>query len=197
MKLSVEQTPIPDVKVVRHEVFQDDRGMFTEVFRKDLFAEAGLPTAFVQLNQSRSVRNVVRGLHFQWDPPMGKLMRVVTGRAFLVAVDLRHGSPTQGRWFGLEADAEDHVQVWAPAGCARGFAVLSETADIQYLCTGTYNGGAEAGIRWNDPEIGIEWPVSEPLLSPKDRDAQPLAWWLAREESRHFTLDPEPAGEGA
>lgn len=114
---------------------------------RNIFAAAGLPTRFVQLNHSRSARNVVRGLHVQWDPPMGKLMRVTHGAAFLVAVDLRKRSPTLGQWVAATVSADDMTQVWAPAGFARGFCVLSDFAEIQYLCTGTYNSEGEGGIR--------------------------------------------------
>jgi dTDP-4-dehydrorhamnose 3,5-epimerase len=157
-----------------------------ETFRQDQFEALGLPYDFVQDNHSRSVRGVLRGLHFQWDPPMGKLMRVTLGSAFLVAVDIRQGSPTLGKWCGMEASAENRRQVWAPAGFARGFCVLSEVAEIQYKCTGLYNSMAESGIRFDDSEIGIEWPVSEPSLSEKDRKAQTLEQWLAKPESDHF-----------
>lgn len=118
---------------------------------------------------------------------MGKLMRVTSGRAFLVAVDIRHGSPTLGEWFGVELDEQSPQQVFAPAGFARGFCVLSDFAEIQYLCTGVYSGSGESGVRWDDPEIGIKWPVSEPILSDKDRGAQSLAQWLSRPDSQHFT----------
>jgi dTDP-4-dehydrorhamnose 3,5-epimerase len=117
---------------------------------------------------------------------MGKLMRVSFGSAFLVAVDIRKGSPTLGKWCGVEVSAENRRQVWAPAGFARGFCVLSEVAEIQYKCTGIYNSQAESGIRWDDPQIGIEWPVNQPSLSEKDRKAQTLEEWLARPESDHF-----------
>jgi dTDP-4-dehydrorhamnose 3,5-epimerase len=129
---------------------------------------------------------VLRGLHFQWEPPMGKLMRVSLGAAFLVAVDIRRDSPTLGKWFGLEVSAENRKQVRAPAGFARGFCVLSDVAEIQYKCTGLYNSGAESGIRWDDPDIGIDWPIKNPILSTKDRQAQSLKQWLSRSESYHF-----------
>ncbi len=190
MKIDLRPTAIADVLLVVPEPFGDERGFFMEVYRRDTFAALGLPTDFVQLNHSRSVRNVVRGLHFQWDPPMGKLMRVVVGRAFLVAVDLRVDSPTLGRWVGVEASAENKIQVWAPASFARGFAALSDVAEVEYLCTGTYNPAAESGIRWDDPAIGIDWPVrpEEAILSAKDRTAQSLADWLARPEAQNFRL---------
>ncbi len=187
MRVDVEQTPLPDVLVVAPQFFQDDRGFFLEVYRRDVFREVGLPDQFVQLNHSRSARNVVRGLHFQWDPPMGKLMRVTQGAAFLVAVDIRKGSPTLGKWYGAEITAESKRQIWAPAGVARGFCALTDGVEIEYLCTGVYNAKGESGILWNDPAIGIEWPVREPILSDKDRTAQTLSRWLAHPEASHFS----------
>jgi dTDP-4-dehydrorhamnose 3,5-epimerase len=195
MDVALEPTPLPDAWLVRHQVFRDERGFFMEVWRRDLFAPLGLAESFVQLNHSRSARGVVRGLHFQWEPPMGKLMRVTAGRAFLVAVDIRPDSPALGRWFGVEVAAEDAVQLWAPAGFARGFAVVSDHAEIEYLCTGTYNPAAESGIRWDDPAIGIRWPLAAPTLSDKDRRAQTLAEWLAREESARFASAADAVGE--
>ena len=186
MQVKVENTPLDAVKIIVPEVFEDERGFFTEIFRADQFAELNLPTSFVQLNHSRSVQNVVRGLHFQWEPPMGKLMRVTVGAAFLVAVDIRKGSPTLGKWFGITVSAQDKKQLWAPAGFARGFCVVSDVAEIQYLTTGIYNNKCESGILWNDPAIGIKWPVSNPILSGKDKDAQPLKEWLERPDSDFF-----------
>lgn len=186
MELKIESTALRDVVVVIPEVFRDSRGFFMETFREDQFRAHGLPVQFVQDNHSRSVKGVVRGLHFQWDPPMGKLMRVSLGTAFLVAVDIRKGSRTLGKWVGIEASAENCRQVWAPAGFARGFCVLSEVAEIQYKCTGIYNNKAESGIRWDDPEIGIEWPLRDVSLSDKDRNAQTFAQWLSRPESANF-----------
>ena len=158
-----------------------------ETFREDQFKELGLPYHFVQDNHSRSSKGVVRGLPFQWEPPMGKLMRVTLGSAFLVAVDIRKGSPTLGQWTGIEASAENHREVWAPAGFARGFCVLSDVAEIQYKCTGIYNSRAESAIRWNDPKIGVAWPVSSPSISDKDRNAQSFDEWLATKESDQFS----------
>src|SRR5271169_6310069 len=187
MQIRIEPTPIQDIVIIQPEVFQDPRGFFTEVYRQDQFQALGLPPVFAQLNHSRSARNVLRGLHFQWEPPMGKLMRVTQGSAFLVAVDIRKGSPTLGKWVGIEASVENRRQVWAPAGFARGFCVLSDAAEIQYKCTGLYNNKAESGIRWDDREIGIQWPLKDVLLSEKDRSAQTLAQWLSRPESANFS----------
>ena len=186
MEFTVEKTSIRDVVIVKPEVFGDHRGFFSEVYRQDKFKELGLPDVFVQLNHSGSAKDIVRGLHFQWEPPMGKLMRVTHGKAFLVAVDIRKGSPTLGKWFGVEASSENRLQVWAPAGCARGFCVLSDYAEVQYLCTGIYSNKAESGIRWDDPAIGIKWPTQTPILSQKDQSAQTLEEWLQRSESNFF-----------
>ncbi len=188
MRINIESKHLAGdvVVVLAPEVFQDDRGFFMEVFREDQFRELGLPTHFPQENHSRSVKGVVRGLHFQWDPPMGKLMRVTLGTAFLVAVDIRKGSPTFGKWFGAEVSAQNKRMVWAPPSFARGFCVLSDVAEIQYMCTGTYNNKAESGIRWNDPAIGIAWPVKEAILSAKDAKAQMLGEWVKSPESENF-----------
>lgn len=186
MQIKIESRQLRDVTVLAADVFEDERGFFMEVYREDQFGNLGLPTNFTQDNHSRSARNVLRGLHFQWDPPMGKLMRVTYGSAFLVAVDIRKGSPTLGKWFGLEVSAQNKKQVWAPAGFARGFCVLSDFAEIQYKCTGIYNNKAESGILWNDPAIGIKWPVSKPILSAKDAGAQTLDRWLTSPNSDHF-----------
>jgi dTDP-4-dehydrorhamnose 3,5-epimerase len=186
MKVSVKPTEIPDVLVVSHEIFEDSRGFLMEAFRKDVFEAANLPTGFVQFNHSRSPKHVIRGLHFQWSPPMGKLMRVIFGTAFLVAVDIRKGSPTLGKAFTIQLSEKDKKQVWAPAGFARGFCALSEYVEIQYFGTGTYNASGEGGIRWNDPALAIPWPISNPSVSQKDATAPTLAEWLAKKESDEF-----------
>jgi dTDP-4-dehydrorhamnose 3,5-epimerase len=191
MQIHVHRTSIPEVLVVEHEAFQDERGFFMEAFRADHYAEyadLGLPSAFVQLNHSRSVRGVVRGLHFQWDPPMGKLMRVARGEAFIVAVDVRPGSPTLGRHEAIVANDENHLALWAPWTFARGFCALSDVVDLEYLTTGTYGPGAESGIAWDDPDIGIDWPTAAPILSDKDRVAQSLSEWLTRPEAERFRV---------
>ena len=183
MQVRIESQHLNGIVVIMPEVFEDARGFFTEVYREDQFKQLGLPTNFVQDNHSRSVKNVVRGLHFQWEPPMGKLMRVTIGSAFLVAVDIRKNSPTLGQWFGIEASAQNKRQVWAPPGFARGFCVTSDVAEIQYKCTAIYNNGGESGILWNDPKIGVKWPATDPILSGKDEKAQTLDQWLASPNS--------------
>lgn len=191
MKLEIESIHMGTVAVLKSEFFQDDRGFFVEEFRADQFKKLGLPYQFVQENHSGSVKNVVRGLHFQWDPPMAKLMRVLSGTAFLVAVDIRKNSPTLGQWFGTEISSNERRQLFAPAGFARGFCVLSDYAEIQYLCTGVYNPQGESGIRWNDPKVGIEWPVKDPILSGKDDKAQLLDEWLETENSNNFMFNQD------
>jgi dTDP-4-dehydrorhamnose 3,5-epimerase len=189
MKLEIESVHMGAVAVLKSEFFHDDRGFFVEEFRADQFKELGLPYKFVQENHSGSVKNVLRGLHFQWNPPMAKLMRVLRGTAFLIAVDIRKKSPTLGQWYGIELSSKERKQLYAPAGFARGFCVLSDYAEIQYLCSGIYNSKGESGIRWNDPEIDIKWPVKDPILSSKDENAQTLTDWLNTENSDHFTFN--------
>lgn len=188
MEINIESRAMRDVIVLVPDIFQDNRGFFMETFRKDQFEALGLPSKFVQDNHSRSAKGVVRGLHFQWEPPMGKLMRVTQGSAFLVAVDIRVGSPSLGEWFGVVASPENRRQVWAPAGFARGFCVISDSAEIQYKCTGIYSSKAESGIRWDDSAIGIKWPLplSDMQLSEKDKKAQTLSQWLSSPESANF-----------
>ena len=175
-----------DVLVLEPQVFEDERGFFMEAYREDVFKDVGLPHEFVQDNHSGSVKGVVRGLHYQWEPMMAKLMRVTVGEAFVIAVDIRKGSPTLGQWVGVNASSTNRLMVYAPPGFARGFAVTSDFAEIQYKCTGIYGPAAESGILWNDPAIGIEWPVANPILSEKDAAAQTLAEWLERPESDNF-----------
>jgi dTDP-4-dehydrorhamnose 3,5-epimerase len=191
MQIRVEARSLGEVVVVVPEIFQDARGFFTETFRADQFESLGLPTEFVQDNHSRSAKGVIRGLHFQWEPPMGKLMRVTVGSAFLVAVDIRKHSPTLGQWFGIEASTENRRCVWAPAGFARGFCALSEGTEIQYKCTGLYNNHAESAIRWDDPAIGIKWPLTDVIVSDKDRKARFLADWLASRDAENFQYNVE------
>lgn len=187
--MKTEATPLAGVFVLTPEIHRDDRGFFLESYRRDVFAaELGIEPVFVQDNHSRSAKNVLRGLHFQWQPSMGKLMRVTAGSAFVVAVDLRKDSPTLGQWHGLELSARNSKQVWAPAGFARGFCALADDTEVQYKCTAIYHPGGEAGIRWNDPDVAIRWPVDQPVLSDKDSTAQSLAQWLGRPEADAFKL---------
>jgi dTDP-4-dehydrorhamnose 3,5-epimerase len=186
MDITVEPTDLEDVKVITPDIYRDRRGFFMETFRRDQFLEHGLPGEFVQDNHSRSRRGVIRGLHFQYDPPMGKLMRVSLGEAFLVAVDIRVGSPTLGKWVGVTASEENRRQIWAPAGFARGFCVLSDYAEIQYKCTGIYNADGESGILYSDPDIGVAWPVDEGIVSPKDSRAQTMREWLESSKASCF-----------
>jgi dTDP-4-dehydrorhamnose 3,5-epimerase len=188
MKLTATRLAIPDVVLLEHEAFEDERGYFMEVYKSDQFRELGLPEYFVQLNESRSARNVIRGLHFQWEPPNGKLMRVAEGAAFLVAVDIRYDSPTLGQWVAETISSEDKRQIWAPAGFARGICALTDKTRVQYLCSGAYNAATDSGLRWNDPEIGVTWPTSDPLVSARDRNAQTLRQWLARGESKKLSV---------
>ncbi|HEV2116471.1 MAG TPA: dTDP-4-dehydrorhamnose 3,5-epimerase [Terriglobales bacterium] len=176
--MNVETRALGEVVVLVPEAFHDERGFFMESFRADQFKSLGLPHEFLQDNHSRSTRGVVRGLHFQYEAPMGKLMRVTVGSAYLVAVDIRKGSPTLGRCFGIEASAENRRQVWAPAGFARGFCVLSAIAEVQYKCTALYNQHGESGIRWDDPALAIPWPLQDVKVSEKDRRAPTLEQWL-------------------
>lgn len=193
MAFEVESRHLGEVVVLVGKAFADQRGYFMETYREDQFREMGLPGSFVQDNHSYSKRGVVRGLHFQWEPPMGKLMRVTRGAAFLVAVDLRLGSPTLGKWVGVEATPENRRQVWAPASFARGFCALAEDVEVQYKCTGAYNGKAESAIRWDDPDIGIDWPIRDAIISEKDRNAQTLAEWLASVQSKQFVYQAQAA----
>lgn len=170
--MQIKPTAIPGVVEVQPKVFGDERGFFMEFFRRDEFAELGLPTEFVQDNFSRSCQNTLRGLHYQIEHSQGKLVRVTSGVVFDVAVDLRRSSPAFGRWVGVELRAEDHNGIFVPAGCAHGFIVLSESADLLYKCTDRYAPEFERTLRWNDPTVGIEWPIvddSQLILSEKDQ----------------------------
>jgi len=164
----VEETSLSGVLVLAPRVFRDERGFFQEMFNKQVFAERGLPTDFVQDNHSRSVRGVLRGLHYQLPNPQGKLIRVARGKIFDVAADIRRGSPTFGKWFGMTLDDESAKAMWIPPGVAHGFLALSDEADVVYKCTELYSPRDERGIRWDDPTLAIDWPITDPILSPKD-----------------------------
>ena len=162
------ETALPDVFLVEAEVVIDPRGFLMETWRDQAFRQATGAGAFVQENHSRSTRGVLRGLHFQRQHPQGKLVRVVAGDIFDVAVDLRPGSAHLGRWFGRILSGEDHLQLYVPPGFAHGFLVLSERADVIYKCTDYYHPEDQAGIRWNDPDIAIDWPAADVVLSARD-----------------------------
>jgi dTDP-4-dehydrorhamnose 3,5-epimerase len=170
--MKVIETKIPDVKIIEPAVFGDDRGFFMETWNQSKFEElvTGKPTAFVQDNHSKSKKGILRGLHYQTENTQGKLVRVVSGEVFDVAVDIRKDSPTFGEWVGVYLSAENKRQLWVPEGFAHGFYVTSEEAEFVYKCTDYYNPNAEHSLLWNDSNIGIEWPIiEEPILSDKDR----------------------------
>jgi dTDP-4-dehydrorhamnose 3,5-epimerase len=173
--MKVIPTALPGVLLIEPRVFGDDRGFFMETYNEARFAEHGIAGNFVQDNHSRSASRVLRGLHFQEPNGQGKLLRVTQGSIFDVAVDVRRGSPTFGKWFGAELNEENKLQIWIPPGFAHGFWVLRDDTDVLYKCTALYDPSSERSILWNDPEIGIEWPRGQPILSEKDRTAPRLA----------------------
>ena len=169
--MQFEKTKIPDVIVVTPKVFSDDRGFFMETWQVQQFSEAGIDETFVQDNFSHSIRGTLRGLHYQVRQSQGKLIRVVRGQVFDVVVDMRKSSPTFSQWIGIELSAENKKSIWIPPQFAHGFLVLSDVAEFEYKCTDFYSPEYERSVRWDDPEIGIEWPQpdgEQPLLSTKD-----------------------------
>lgn len=176
--MKILDTRLAGVKILEPRVFGDSRGFFMESWNKKQFREAGLPSEFVQDNHSRSAQGVLRGLHYQVKQPQGKLVRVTHGEVFDVAVDIKKSSPTYGQWVGVHLSAENHHMFWVPPGYAHGFYVISESADFQYKCTDYYAPEYERSLRWNDPEVGIDWPLVngvQPVLSDKDADCPMLA----------------------
>jgi len=167
--MKVTPTRIPDVLLIEPAVFSDERGFFIETYNREKYARQGVDAVFVQDNHSRSAKGVLRGLHYQLEKPQGKLVHVVTGTVFDVAVDIRKGAATFGQWVGVELSDSNHRQVYIPPGFAHGFCVLSETADVLYKCTDFYAPGDEFGIFCGDPAINIDWQVETPILSVKDR----------------------------
>ena len=173
--MNIEATAIPGVLIVHPAVFGDERGFFMESFNERAMRELELDAHFVQDSHSRSARNVLRGLHYQITQPQGKLVRVVNGKVFDVAVDLRQGSPAFGKWVGIELSAENKRMLWLPPGMAHGFLVLSQSADFLYKATDYYAPKAERSLLWNDPDLGIEWPLNgKPILSAKDVAGTPF-----------------------
>ena len=179
--MRIIQTALPGCVVIEPAVHGDSRGFFYESWNARTFADAGIDIAFVQTNVSRSARGVLRGLHYQWPHPQGKLVSVVEGEVYDVAVDIREGSPTFAQWTAAILSAENKRHFWVPEGFAHGFVVLSDFATFVYQCTALYDRASDAGIRWNDGHIGIDWPVAEPILSDKDRQA-PFFDEVAREK---------------
>jgi dTDP-4-dehydrorhamnose 3,5-epimerase len=172
--MEFRQTKLSGVLIVEPDVHRDDRGFFLESYHREKYAAAGIDLDFVQDNHSKSERGTLRGLHAQWRKPQGKLVRVLSGEIFDVAVDARKGSPTFGQWVGATLSSDNHHQIWVPPGFVHGFCVTSDIAEVEYKCTDVYDPGGELGVIWNDPDIGIEWPVAEPLLSGKDASAPQL-----------------------
>lgn len=173
--MKISPSRLPECLLIEPQVFGDARGSFHEQWNVERFREAGLGLRFVQSNVSESSRGVLRGLHYQWPHPQGKLVSVLAGEVYDVAVDIRRGSPTFGHWAAAVLSAENHRQFWIPEGFAHGFQVLSDHAVFHYLCTDVYHRDADAGLRWNDAELAIDWPIAEPDLSDKDARAPFLA----------------------
>ena len=172
--MKVEETKLDGVLVLKPETFADNRGFFLESFNKEKYAKVGINFDFVQDNHSRSSKSVLRGLHFQKNQPQGKLVRVVRGEVYDVAVDIRSGSPTYGQWEAVILSEENKTQFWVPPGFAHGFVVLSEIADFEYKCTDYYDSSDEGSLLWNDPDLNILWPIDNPKLSEKDASARLL-----------------------
>jgi dTDP-4-dehydrorhamnose 3,5-epimerase len=163
------------VKVISPtQKFSDSRGAFYIDFRKDDFKDLGMPNVFLQINSTRSAKGVIRGLHFQVTPPMGKVMHVTSGAAYMVTVDLRRHSPTFLHWHGVYASSTNRIQVWAPADFARGYCALEDNTDVQYKCTGYFDAAGDDAIAYNDPDIRVDWPRKNPILSERDRAAKTL-----------------------
>lgn len=172
--MKVTETSLPGCLVIEPKVFGDDRGWFFESWNRERYSGHGIGPDFVQSNLSRSARGVLRGLHYQWPGPQGKLVSVLEGEVYDVAVDIRRGSPNFGQWTAVILSAENRRQFWIPEGFAHGFVALSEFAQFTYLCTALYDAAADTSIVWNDPDIAIDWPVAEPSLSGKDAAAPRL-----------------------
>ena len=170
------ETGLEGLALIAPDVFGDERGFLLETYSRDRWAELGVDAEFVQANHSRSTqRGTLRGIHFQTHPGQGKLVRALRGRILDVAVDLRRDSPTFGRWEGHELDDESHHQLWVPRGFGHGFQVLSDVADVAYQLTSLYDPATEAGIAWDDPDVSVDWPLADPLLSDRDRSAPRLS----------------------
>ncbi|GAA4427837.1 dTDP-4-dehydrorhamnose 3,5-epimerase [Bremerella cremea] len=182
--MEIETTKIAGVLLIKPRVFADRRGFFMETYRHERYAEAGIEAPFVQDNLSRSVQGTLRGMHFQVNYPQGKLINVIQGEVFDVAVDLRTDSPTFGQWVGAHLSEENKHQLYVPPGMAHGYCVLSESADFLYKCTEVYHPEDEEILKWNDPDVAIDWPIDNPILSDKDQhNAKPLSAFQGRASS--------------
>jgi dTDP-4-dehydrorhamnose 3,5-epimerase len=173
-RVEVRKAELPGVLLITPPIFRDDRGFFLESFNEAAFAHVGIDAHFVQDNHSRSGKGVLRGLHYQLHHPQGKLVRVVRGSIFDVAADIRRGSPTFGKWVGVTLDDRELRSLWIPPGFAHGFCALSDGVDVAYKCTDFYTPSDERGVVWNDPLLGINWPVENPIVNAKDRSYPPL-----------------------
>lgn len=180
--MDVQETSLPGVLLITPKVFGDPRGFFQETFSQSRYERYGINKPFVQDNHSRSERDVLRGLHYQLHNPQGKLVTVIRGAVYDVAVDIRVGSPTYKQWYGIELNDTNHHQLYVPPGFAHGFVVLSDIVDFIYKCTDYYDPKDEKGVIWNDPEIGVEWPVETPRLSQKDQ-VNPVLTELAQQNA--------------
>jgi dTDP-4-dehydrorhamnose 3,5-epimerase len=186
MNIEVRPTVLPEVLVVDTECFEDERGFLIESYHRQRYADCGIEDQFVQDNHSRSRRGVLRGFHYQdQSAPMGKLVRCIAGAILDVAVDLRAGSPTLGRWVAVELTARNRRQLMVPEGFGHAFLALSDAAEVFYKCTGHHRPSAEGGVAWNDPEIGVEWPISDPILSPRDQNQVSFREYLRRPAFRY------------
>jgi dTDP-4-dehydrorhamnose 3,5-epimerase len=182
--MRVIETALPGVVLIEPRVIRDQRGFFVETYHAERYAAAGLSLPFVQDNHSRSVRGTLRGLHFQWRKPQGKLVRAIEGEIYDVAVDIREDSPTFGQWVDALLSAENFLQIYVPPGFAHGFCVTSEIAQVEYKCTDVYDPGGEGGIAWDDPDLAIPWPIAEPVLSGRDQGHPTLAERFGRTRTR-------------
>jgi len=178
--MEITELPLAGAKLIRPRVFRDPRGFFFESFNQARYREAGMPEQWVQDNHSLSCQGTLRGLHYQSAPGQAKLVRVTLGRIFDVLVDIRPTSQSFGEWHGVELDAEAHCQIYIPIGFAHGFCVLSETAEVQYKVSAPYDAATECGFRWNDPEVGVVWPLGSPILSARDQVSESFADFKAR-----------------
>jgi dTDP-4-dehydrorhamnose 3,5-epimerase len=178
--MEVQDLPLAGAKLIVPKLFRDGRGFFLETYSEPRYRAAGIDVGFVQDNHSQSAKGTLRGLHYQSAPGQAKLLRVVQGRIFDAIADIRPGSPTFGKWHGLYLDAEQHHQLFVPVGFAHGFCVVSDTAEVLYKVSSPYDGATECGLSWNDPELGVEWPVSQPTLSARDQNAESFASFKAR-----------------